>query len=159
MANLRYQLIDNTKWPNQLLVQLLHTKWSIVCSVANAFISSSEQSWVSCEVLRKHFTFKMHYCGWKITFRASGKRQNFNLFPPSVLYHWVIVSLWLSGRASEREIRRSLRFDSSWELRIFSLSHARNKTKNIFLDVVFCLSYKHNSTSLTRKVDLMNKWK
>ena len=26
-----------------------------------------------------------------------------------------------------------LRFDSSWGLRIFSLSHARNKTENIFL--------------------------
>ena len=26
-----------------------------------------------------------------------------------------------------------LRFDSSWGLRIFSLSHARDKTKNIFL--------------------------
>ena len=25
-----------------------------------------------------------------------------------------------------------MRFDSSWELRIFSLSHARDKTKNIF---------------------------
>ena len=27
-----------------------------------------------------------------------------------------------------------LRFDSSWELRIFSLSYARDKTKNIFLN-------------------------
>ena len=26
-----------------------------------------------------------------------------------------------------------LRFDSSWGLRIFSLSHAQDKTKNIFL--------------------------
>ena len=26
-----------------------------------------------------------------------------------------------------------LRYDSSWGLRIFSLSHARDKTKNIFL--------------------------
>ena len=37
-----------------------------------------------------------------------------------------IESLWLSGRASERGIR-SLRFDSSWWLRIYSLSHAHNK--------------------------------
>ena len=29
---------------------------------------------------------------------------------------------------------RGLRFDSSWELRFFSLSYARNKTKNIFLN-------------------------
>ena len=27
-----------------------------------------------------------------------------------------------------------LRFDSSWELRISSLSHARDKTKNMFLE-------------------------
>ena len=30
-----------------------------------------------------------------------------------------------------------LRFDSSWELRIFSLSHAHEKIKNIFLFKVF----------------------
>ena len=29
---------------------------------------------------------------------------------------------------------RGLRFDSTWELRFFSLSYARNKTKNIFLN-------------------------
>ena len=33
-------------------------------------------------------------------------------------------------RSKESE---GLRFDSSWGLRIFSLSHARDKTKNIFL--------------------------
>ena len=37
-------------------------------------------------------------------------------------------SLWLSGRATERK-SEGLRFDSSWGLRIFSLSHARDKTK------------------------------
>ena len=39
----------------------------------------------------------------------------------SVVEHWSAES-------------RGLRFDSSWELRIFSLSNARNKTKNIFLN-------------------------
>ena len=38
----------------------------------------------------------------------------------------------LSGRVSERGIRRS-EVHSSWGLRIFSLSHARDKTKNISL--------------------------
>ena len=33
-------------------------------------------------------------------------------------------------RSAESE---GLRLDSSWELRMFSLSHARNKTENIFL--------------------------
>ena len=41
-------------------------------------------------------------------------------------------SLWLSGRASERGIRRSeVRFLMGTQN--FSLSHARDKTKNIFL--------------------------
>ena len=38
----------------------------------------------------------------------------------------------LSGRVSERE-SEGLRFISSWGLRIFSLYHARDKTKNISL--------------------------
>ena len=37
-------------------------------------------------------------------------------------------NLWLSGRASERK-SEGLRFDSSWGIRIFSLSHARDKKK------------------------------
>ena len=39
-----------------------------------------------------------------------------------------VESLWLSGRALSAE-SEGLRFDSSWGLRIFSLSHARDKTK------------------------------
>ena len=43
-------------------------------------------------------------------------------------------SLWLRGRASERGIL-SLRFHSSWQIRIFFFlqSHVRDKTKNIIL--------------------------
>ena len=41
-----------------------------------------------------------------------------------------IESLWLSERALEPE---GLRFDSSWWLEIFSLSHTCDKAKNIFL--------------------------
>ena len=37
-------------------------------------------------------------------------------------------SLWLSGHRSVKS--EGLRFDSSWGLRIFSLSHGRDKTKN-----------------------------
>ena len=36
------------------------------------------------------------------------------------------VAQWLELRSAESE---GLRFDSSWALRIFSLSHARDKTK------------------------------
>ena len=38
----------------------------------------------------------------------------------------------VGGRASERK-SEGLGFDSSWGLRIYSLSHTRDKTKNIFL--------------------------
>ena len=38
----------------------------------------------------------------------------------------VPVAQWLGHRSAESE---GLRFDSSWGLKIFSLSHARNKTK------------------------------
>ena len=43
-------------------------------------------------------------------------------------------SLWLSGHRSVES--EGLRFDSSWGLRIFSLSHARDKTKNPSLNHV-----------------------
>ena len=44
----------------------------------------------------------------------------------------IVESLWLSGRASEHGIRRSeVRF--LMELRIFSLYHACDKMRNIFL--------------------------
>ena len=42
----------------------------------------------------------------------------------------VSVAQWLEHQSPESEV---LRFDSLWGLRIFSLSHARDKTKNIFL--------------------------
>ena len=42
----------------------------------------------------------------------------------------VSVAQWLEHQSPESE---GLRFDSLWGLRIFSLSHARDKTKNIFL--------------------------
>ena len=41
----------------------------------------------------------------------------------------------------------SLRFDSSWDLRIYSLSHARDKTKNIFLHFFTKLKTYHLSYS------------
>ena len=41
------------------------------------------------------------------------------------------------GKALERK-PEGLRFDSSWGLRIFSLSHARDKTKKIFLNYSPC---------------------
>ena len=41
-----------------------------------------------------------------------------------------LCGLVIEHRSAESE---GLRFDSSWELRIFSLSHAGDKTKNIFL--------------------------
>ena len=50
----------------------------------------------------------------------------------------VSVAQWLEHRSAECE---DLRFNSSWGLRIFSLSHARDKTKNIFLCLSAPLSY------------------
>ena len=41
-----------------------------------------------------------------------------------------------------------LRFDSSWGIRIFSLSHARDKTKNIFLCIFTELKTFHLSYSI-----------
>ena len=38
-----------------------------------------------------------------------------------------------------------LRFDSSWGLRIFSVSHARDKTKNIYLYFFIRLKIYHLS--------------
>ena len=50
-------------------------------------------------------------------------------------------NLWLSGRASERK-SKGLRFDSSWGLRIFSLSHAPDKTKK-HLSYIMNVSFLH----------------
>ena len=55
-----------------------------------------------------------------------------NLRPSDLCNSPTVESLWLSGRASECQ-SEGLRFDSSWRLRIVSLSHARDRTKNIFL--------------------------
>ena len=52
------------------------------------------------------------------------KKVNFVL---GLAHQRVSVPQWLSIGAEESE---GLRFDSSWGLRIFSLSHARDKTKN-----------------------------
>ena len=52
------------------------------------------------------------------------KKVNFVL---GLAHQRVSVAQWLSIGAEESE---GLRFDSSWGLRIFSLSHARDKTKN-----------------------------
>ena len=52
---------------------------------------------------------------------------------PSTWLIPAVESLWLSGRASERGIRRSeVRFLMETQI-FFSLSHARDMTKNIFL--------------------------
>ena len=45
-------------------------------------------------------------------------------------HHRVSVTQWWNIGGAESV---GLRFDSSWGLRIFSLSHTRDKTKNIFL--------------------------
>ena len=56
-----------------------------------------------------------------------------------------LLSLWPSGRASECAIQRSevSHGDSSWRLRIFSLSHACETTKNIFLYLKYMLGTDH----------------
>ena len=50
-------------------------------------------------------------------------------FVIDLAHRGVSVGQWLEHRSAECE---DLRFDSSWGLRIFSLSHARDKTKTSF---------------------------
>ena len=50
-------------------------------------------------------------------------------FVIDLAHRGVSVGQWLEHRSAECE---DLRFDSSWGLRIFSLSHARGKTKTSF---------------------------
>ena len=49
-----------------------------------------------------------------------------------------------------------LRFDSSWGIRIFSLSHARDKTKNIFL-CIFTELKTYYLSSLFTNSDLLEE--
>ena len=64
-------------------------------------------------------------------------------------------------RSTESE---GLKFDSSWGLRIFSLSHAHDKTKNIFLYFLtelktYYLSYSiYNKTLITNLKHALNFW-
>ena len=51
-------------------------------------------------------------------------------FVIDLAHRGVSVAEWLEHRSAESE---GLRFDSSWGLRIFSLSYASDKTKNLFL--------------------------
>ena len=44
----------------------------------------------------------------------------------------VSVAQWLEHRSAESE---GLRFDFSWILKIFSLSHARDKTKKTYFSI------------------------
>ena len=57
-----------------------------------------------------------------------GQRKN-SESPFTELKTYHLCGSVVGHRSAESE---SLRFDSSWGLRIFSLSHARGKTKNIF---------------------------
>ena len=50
-------------------------------------------------------------------------------FVIDLAHRGVSVAQWFEHRSAESE---SLRFDSSWGLRIFSLSHARDKTEKHF---------------------------
>ena len=47
-------------------------------------------------------------------------------FVIDLAHHGVSVAQWLEHRSAES---KGLRFDSSWGLRFFLLSHARDKTK------------------------------
>ena len=50
-------------------------------------------------------------------------------FITDLAHRGVAVAQWETDRSADS---KDLRFDFSWGLRIFSLSHARDKTKNIF---------------------------
>ena len=72
------------------------------------------------------------YCLERGTKKNLSPHEESNLRPSDLCNSPTVESLWLSGRVSECQ-SEGLRFDSSRGLRIFSLSHARDRTKNIFL--------------------------
>ena len=72
------------------------------------------------------------YCLERGTKKNLSPHEESNLRPSDLCNSPTVESLWLNGRVSECQ-SEGLRFDSSWGLRIFSLSHARDRTKNIFL--------------------------
>ena len=53
-------------------------------------------------------------------------------FVKDLAHRGVSVAQWLEHRSAESE---SLRFDSSWGLKIFSLSHTRDKTKKTYFSI------------------------
>ena len=67
-----------------------------------------------------------HCWSWQYARRVSYGLRNAPSSP------WSLCSSVVEHRSAESE---GLRVDSSWGFRIFSLSHARDKTKNIFLDI------------------------
>ena len=67
-------------------------------------------------------------------------------FIMGVAYHRVSVAPWKEHW--DRESTEDLRFDSSWGLRIFSLSHACDKMKNTFLYFFTGLKTYHFSYSM-----------
>ena len=71
------------------------------------------------QTLRYRHCWSLQYAG-----RASYELRNRPRSP------WSLCGSVVEHRSAESA---GLRFDSSWGLRIFSLSHARDKTKNIFL--------------------------
>ena len=72
-------------------------------------------------------TLRYRHCGsWQYARRVSYGLRNAPSSP------WSLCSSVVEHRSAESE---GLRVDSSWGFRIFSLSHARDKTKNIFLDI------------------------
>ena len=72
-------------------------------------------------------TLRYRHCGsWLYARRVSYGLRNAPSSP------WSLCSSVVEQRSAESE---GLRVDSSWGFRIFSLSHARDKTKNIFLDI------------------------
>ena len=72
-------------------------------------------------------TLRYRHCwSWQYARRVSYGLRNAPSSP------WSLCSSVVEHRSAESE---GLRVDSSWGFRIFSLSHARDKTKNIFLDI------------------------
>ena len=58
-------------------------------------------------------------------------------FVIDLAHRGVSVAQWLEHRSAES---KGLRFDSSWGLKFFSLSHARDKTKkNLSLSIIYLL--------------------
>lgn len=92
---------------------------------------------------------------------CTGDRSLANGFSSHLKYHVCNRGSAIVHKFANKTVHRSaesegLRFDSSWRLRIFSLSCAPDKTKNIFLYFFTERKTYHRSYSINKKLCLIS---